>query len=66
MSHRPKAIQYIRADGFAVICCYCEGKKEADEWAENNHYESTHGICAKCIDKFKFDSIRKSDLAIKH
>jgi hypothetical protein len=65
MSRCPKAVIYTRPDLWCAICSWCTDKKEADAWAEENGYEATHGICPKCIKKFKADSLRGSNHEIK-
>jgi hypothetical protein len=62
---RIKAIKYIRPDSTVAICSWCPDSIAADEWAANNNYSITHGICENCIDKFKADSIKGTAMEIK-
>lgn len=61
---RPKSIKYISPDMTCRICLYCDSGQGA-AWADNNNYSINHGICTNCIDKFKMDSIKDTDLEIK-
>jgi len=50
----------IRPDKMAVVCFYCADKQAATDYFETCGYEVSHEICAKCIEKYKMDSLKGS------
>lgn len=62
---RYKAVKQIRPDGLVVVCSYCPDAKKETEDLETQGKSVTHGICPRCIDKWKMDSVKGSVLEIK-